>query len=59
MQTVCDEVGKPPMDALAGDVLVVLEQLRFYERHTRHLLRSRKDGKPWFFFQGARFFRCV
>ena len=57
VQTVCDEVGKAPMDALAGDVLVVLEQLRFYERHTRHLLRSRKDGKPWFFFQGARFFR--
>ncbi len=57
VQTVCDEVGKPPMDALAGDVMVVLEQLRFYERQAVHLLRSRKDGKPWFFFRGARFFR--
>jgi len=57
VQIVCDEVGKPPMDALAGDVMVVLEQLRFYERHARHLLRPRKESKPWFFFQGARFFR--
>jgi acyl-CoA reductase-like NAD-dependent aldehyde dehydrogenase len=57
VQTVCDEVGKHQMDALAGDVMVVLEQLRFYERHARHLLRSRKESKPWFFYRGARFFR--
>jgi acyl-CoA reductase-like NAD-dependent aldehyde dehydrogenase len=57
VQTICDEVGKPPMDALAGDVMVALEQLRFYERHARHLLRSRKESKPWFFYRGARFFR--
>jgi 4,4'-diapolycopenoate synthase len=57
VQTVCDEVGKLPMDALAGDVMVTLEQLRFYERQAGHLLRSRRETKPWFFYQGARFFR--
>ena len=45
------------MDALAGDVMVTLEQLRFYERRAGNLLRSRKESKPWFFYQGARFFR--
>jgi hypothetical protein len=49
------EVGKPAMDALAGDVMVTLEQLGFYERHAAHLLRSRKRGNPWFFFSGTRF----
>src|ERR1035441_479821 len=28
---VCKETGKPPLDALGGDVLVTLEQLRYYE----------------------------
>jgi acyl-CoA reductase-like NAD-dependent aldehyde dehydrogenase len=52
---ISDEVGKPAMDALAGDVMVTLEQLGFYERHAEHILRSQKRGKPWFFFTGTRF----
>jgi acyl-CoA reductase-like NAD-dependent aldehyde dehydrogenase len=49
------EVGKPAMDALAGDVMVTLEQLRFYERHAAHILRPRPRSKPPFFFTGTRF----
>jgi acyl-CoA reductase-like NAD-dependent aldehyde dehydrogenase/uncharacterized protein (DUF2141 family) len=52
---VSSEVGKPPMDALAGDVLVTLEQLRFYQRRAAHLLRPRKIGQPMFFYSGTRF----
>jgi len=51
----CDEVGKPPMDALGGDVMVTLEHLYFYERRAARAIRSRKRGKPWFFFIGAGF----
>jgi 4,4'-diapolycopenoate synthase len=57
VQTVCEEVGKPAMDALAGDVMVTLEQLRFYERRAPQLLQLTRESKPWFFYRGARFFR--
>jgi len=50
------EVGKPPMDALAGDLMVPLEQLRFYERSAHRILRPRKVGAPWPFYIGTRFF---
>jgi acyl-CoA reductase-like NAD-dependent aldehyde dehydrogenase len=50
-----DEVGKPPMDALGGDLMVTLELLRFYERNATHILRPRERGKPPFFFTGTRF----
>jgi acyl-CoA reductase-like NAD-dependent aldehyde dehydrogenase/uncharacterized protein (DUF2141 family) len=50
-----EEVGKVPMDGLAGDLLVTLEQLRYYERHAAEVLRPRRRGKPWLFFEGARF----
>lgn len=53
--TLSHEIGKPPMDALAGDVMVTLEMLRFYERHTKKALRSRTVGKPAFLFSGATF----
>jgi acyl-CoA reductase-like NAD-dependent aldehyde dehydrogenase len=55
VQVISEEVGKPPMDALAGDVMVTLEQLRYYEKHAGRLLRSRRIGKPWFLYQGTRF----
>ncbi|MGD0797013.1 MAG: aldehyde dehydrogenase family protein [Acidobacteriaceae bacterium] len=49
------EVGKPPMDALVGDLLVTLEQLRFYERRASHILRPRRVGAPTPFYWGTRF----
>lgn len=50
-----DETGKPPLDALAGDVMVTLEQMRFYEQVAPRILHPRAAGKPWFFFSNTRF----
>jgi acyl-CoA reductase-like NAD-dependent aldehyde dehydrogenase/uncharacterized protein (DUF2141 family) len=55
VQVISDEVSKPAMDALTGDVLVTLEQLRFYERHAARLLRPVRRGKPWFLYSGTSF----
>lgn len=54
-ETIARETSKPRLDALSGDVLVTLEQLRYYEAHAARILRPRRIGKPWFFFRGARF----
>lgn len=35
------DTGKPPLDALAGEVLVTAEHLLFYERNAAHILRAR------------------
>lgn len=35
------DVGKPPLDALSGEVLVTAEHLLFYERNAARILRSR------------------
>ncbi|MGB9418710.1 MAG: aldehyde dehydrogenase family protein, partial [Acidobacteriaceae bacterium] len=53
--TIATETSKPPLDALSGDVLVTLEQLRHYEAHGARILRPQRIGKPSFFFRGARF----
>jgi acyl-CoA reductase-like NAD-dependent aldehyde dehydrogenase/uncharacterized protein (DUF2141 family) len=53
--TIARETSKPGLDALSGDVLVTLEQLRHYEAHAVRILRRRRIGKPSFFFRGARF----
>jgi acyl-CoA reductase-like NAD-dependent aldehyde dehydrogenase/uncharacterized protein (DUF2141 family) len=55
VRTMGEDMGKPPMDALAGDVMVTLEQLRWYEQHAPRLLRSRRVGKPPLLYSGARF----
>jgi len=49
------EVGKPPMDALTGDIMVTLEHLSFYERRASRILRRHKIGKPALLFRGTRF----
>ena len=49
------DTNKPTLDALAGDVLVTLEQLRAYERHAASILRPRRICKPLFLFYGTRF----
>jgi 4,4'-diapolycopenoate synthase len=53
--TIARETSKPLLDALSGDVLVTLEHLRYYESHAGRILRSRRIGKPFFFFRGVRF----
>ena len=55
VKVIQEDTGKPALDALAGDIMVTLEQTRFYERNARRILRTRSIGKPAFFFSGARF----
>jgi acyl-CoA reductase-like NAD-dependent aldehyde dehydrogenase/uncharacterized protein (DUF2141 family) len=52
---IASETRKPLLDALSGDVLVTLEQIRYYERHAAKILQSRRNGKPLILFHGARF----
>jgi acyl-CoA reductase-like NAD-dependent aldehyde dehydrogenase len=53
--TIAHETSKPLLDALSGDVLVVLEHLRYYESHAAQLLRPRRIGNPSLLFRGAHF----
>lgn len=46
---------KPLLDALGGDLLVTLEQIRYYERNAERILLRRRAGKPWFLLPGTRF----
>jgi acyl-CoA reductase-like NAD-dependent aldehyde dehydrogenase/uncharacterized protein (DUF2141 family) len=43
------------LDALSGDVLVTLQMMRYYEASATKILRSRRIGRPEFFFHGTRF----
>ncbi len=54
-ESIARETSKPLLDALAGDVLVTLEMMRYYESRGAKILRPRRVGKPAFFFRGARF----
>jgi acyl-CoA reductase-like NAD-dependent aldehyde dehydrogenase/uncharacterized protein (DUF2141 family) len=56
VHVISDEVGKPPMDALVGDVLVTLEQLRYNELHADKVLRRRKRARSQLFYAGTSFF---
>jgi acyl-CoA reductase-like NAD-dependent aldehyde dehydrogenase/uncharacterized protein (DUF2141 family) len=56
VEVLTEETGKPPLDALAGDVLVTLEQMRYYERHGARVLRTHSVGKPAFLYRGAQFY---
>lgn len=49
------DIGKPALDALGGDVLVTLEQMRFYEKQAPRLLAPRRVGHSPLFFAGCRF----
>ncbi|MEO6922379.1 MAG: aldehyde dehydrogenase family protein [Bryocella sp.] len=53
--TISAEVGKPPLDALAGDVMTVLECMRYHERCAAKVLRRKKVCKPAFLFRGSSF----
>jgi acyl-CoA reductase-like NAD-dependent aldehyde dehydrogenase/uncharacterized protein (DUF2141 family) len=49
------DTNKPLLDALSGDVLVTLEQIRYYERHAAKILRPRRNRKPLFMLSGTQF----
>ena len=55
VSAIVNDTGKPALDALGGDVLVTLEQMRFYERHAANLLRPRRVGRSLLFYRGCRF----
>lgn len=55
VSVISHEIGKPAMDALAGDLMVSLEQFRYYERNAARILRRSKIAKPWFLYSGTRF----
>ncbi len=55
IEVICGETGKPALDALSGDVMVALEQIRFYELRAARILKNRRTGKPSFLFAGAHF----
>ena len=54
-EVICNDCGKVPLDALAGEILVTLEQMRYYERSASHLLQEKQVGKPGILYLGARF----
>lgn len=49
------DTAKPPLDALGGDVLVTLEQMRYYHRHAHKVLAPRRVPADWLLFHGTRF----
>jgi 4,4'-diapolycopenoate synthase len=55
VQIISAEIAKPPMDALAGDLLVLLEHMLFYEKNAARILKLRHRGKPAFLYDDARF----
>ncbi|WP_109489256.1 aldehyde dehydrogenase family protein [Occallatibacter savannae] len=55
VEAIVADTGKPPLDALGGDVLVTLEMMRFYERRAERLLRPRRVGRSRLFFPRCRF----
>ncbi len=54
-EVICEECGKVPLDALAGEILVTLEQMRYYERNACRLLQEKQVGKPGILYLGTRF----
>lgn len=59
VQAIVADVGKPPLDALSAEVLVTLEQMRFYEKQASRLLRARRIKKPPVLFRGCSFYESV
>jgi acyl-CoA reductase-like NAD-dependent aldehyde dehydrogenase len=53
--TISAEVGKPPLDALSGDLMVTLEHLHWCEKHAAKVLAPRRVGAPPILYAGCRF----
>jgi acyl-CoA reductase-like NAD-dependent aldehyde dehydrogenase/uncharacterized protein (DUF2141 family) len=49
------DTDKPRLDALAGDVMVTLEQMRYYERNASRILSRRQLKKPAVLYSGTEF----
>lgn len=55
VRVLCEETGKPPLDALGGDILVTLEQMRFYDHNASRILAPIRIGRPALFYAGTEF----
>lgn len=55
---ICADTEKPTVDALSAEVLVALEQMRFYERHTKKILARRSVARSLIFYFGCSFYEC-
>lgn len=52
---IVQDTGKPPLDALCGDVLVTLEHMRYYHKYAHKLLAPRRVSRDWLLFHATRF----
>lgn len=52
---IVQDTGKPALDALGGDVLVTLEQARYYQQHAHKLLEPRRIARDWLLFRRTHF----
>lgn len=48
-RTICDATGKPPVEALASDLLVALDLLRYCEQNLAAALAPRERPTPFYF----------
>ncbi|WP_446742060.1 aldehyde dehydrogenase family protein [Silvibacterium acidisoli] len=55
VEIISADTGKPALDALSGDLMVTLEQMRYYEASAPRLLSTRKIDKPAILYSGACF----
>ena len=55
VQAIVQDTGKPPLDALAGDLLVTLEHARYCERHFAFVLAPRAVKRSKVLYPGVRF----
>ncbi len=55
VQAIVQDTGKPPLDALAGDLLVTLEHARYCERHVASVLAHRAVKRSRVLYPGVHF----
>jgi acyl-CoA reductase-like NAD-dependent aldehyde dehydrogenase/uncharacterized protein (DUF2141 family) len=55
VQAIVQDTGKPPLDALAGDLLVTLEHARYCERHFASVLAPHAVKRSRVLYPGVRF----
>ena len=54
-EAICQDIGKAPLDAFGGDILVALEFFRHYEKTAASILKPRTLARDLLFFAGSQF----
>jgi acyl-CoA reductase-like NAD-dependent aldehyde dehydrogenase len=55
VSAIVQDTGKPPLEALGGDVLVTLDHMRFYHWKAHRILAPRRVARDWLLFRSTRF----